>query len=62
MVLKPEQFTEQAQEVLNSSQDMVRRYQHTQWDVEHVLTALLELEQGIPGEHSVRTGHSKRSG
>jgi len=26
----------------------VRRYQHTQWDVEHVLTALLELEQGIP--------------
>ena len=27
---------------------MVRRYQHTQWDVEHVLTALLELEQGIP--------------
>jgi ATP-dependent Clp protease ATP-binding subunit ClpC len=48
MVLKPEQFTEQAQEVLNNSQDMVRRYQHTQWDVEHVLTALLELEQGIP--------------
>ncbi len=26
----------------------MRRYQHTQWDVEHVLTALLELEQGIP--------------
>ena len=48
MVLKPEQFTEQAQEVLNNSQDMVRRYQHSQWDVEHVLTALLELEQGIP--------------
>jgi ATP-dependent Clp protease ATP-binding subunit ClpC len=48
MVLKPEQFTEQAQEVLNNAQDMVRRYQHTQWDVEHVLTALLELEQGIP--------------
>ena len=48
MVLKPEQFTEQAQEVLNNSQDMVRRYQHTQWDVEHVLTSLLELEQGIP--------------
>ena len=48
MVLKPEQFTEQAQEVLNNSQEMVRRYRHTQWDVEHVLTALLELEQGIP--------------
>ena len=26
----------------------MRRYQHTQWDVEHVLTSLLELEQGIP--------------
>ena len=48
MVLKPERFTEQAQEVLNNSQEMVRRYRHTQWDVEHVLTALLELDQGIP--------------
>ena len=50
MVLKPEQFTEQAQEVLNNSQEMVRRYRHSQWDVEHVLTALLDLEQGIPEE------------
>ena len=50
MVLRPEQFTEQAQEVLHNSQELVRRYRHSQWDVEHVLLALLELEQGLPGD------------
>ena len=48
MALKPEQFTEQAQEVLHNSEEMVRRYKHSQWDVEHVLTALLDLEKGTP--------------
>ena len=50
MVLRPEQFTEQAQEVLHNSQELVRRYHHSQWDVEHVLLALLELDQGLPSE------------
>ena len=50
MVLRPEQFTEQAQEVLHNSQELVRRYRHNQWDVEHVLLALLELEQGLPND------------
>jgi ATP-dependent Clp protease ATP-binding subunit ClpC len=45
--LKPERFTEQAQEVLAASQELVRRYHHNQWDVEHVLLALLEQEKGI---------------
>ncbi|HZA23346.1 MAG TPA: Clp protease N-terminal domain-containing protein, partial [Dehalococcoidia bacterium] len=48
MVLRPEQFTEQAQEVLHRSQELVRHYQHTQWDVEHILLALISLEDGIP--------------
>ena len=48
MALKPEQFTEQAQEVLHNSEEMVRRYKHSQWDVEHVLTALLDMEKGTP--------------
>jgi len=48
MVLRPDQFTEQAQEVLQNSQELVRRYNHSQWDVEHILMALLELEQGLP--------------
>jgi ATP-dependent Clp protease ATP-binding subunit ClpC len=45
--LKPEGFTEQAQEVLAASQELVRRYRHNQWDVEHILLALLEQEKGI---------------
>jgi ATP-dependent Clp protease ATP-binding subunit ClpC len=50
MVLKPDDFTEQGQEVLGSSQEILRRYRHSQWDVEHVLLALLELEKGVPME------------
>ncbi len=48
MVLKPEKFTEQAQEVLAGSQEIVRRYAHSQWDGEHILMALLELDRGLP--------------
>ena len=44
MVFRPEQFTEQAQETLAKSQEIVRRYQHSQWDLEHILMALLEQE------------------
>jgi ATP-dependent Clp protease ATP-binding subunit ClpC len=48
--LKPERFTEQAQEVLAASQELVRRYRHNQWDVEHVLLALLEQEKGVTSD------------
>ncbi len=48
MVLKPEQFTEQAQAVLARSQEIVRRYRHSQWDSEHILMAILEHEEGVP--------------
>jgi ATP-dependent Clp protease ATP-binding subunit ClpC len=48
--LRPERFTEQAQEVLAASQELVRRYQHNQWDVEHVLLALLEQEKGVTSD------------
>ncbi len=53
MVLRPENFTEQAREVLRESQEMVRRYRHAQWDAEHILMALLQQEQGVP--HSILT-------
>ena len=46
MVLKPDDFTEQAQEILGKSQEVVRRYRHSQWDVEHVLMAILEQPEG----------------
>ena len=45
--MMPERFTEQAQEVLAASQELVRRYHHSQWDVEHILLALLEQEKGV---------------
>ena len=50
MVLKPEQFTEQAQQVIGESQAIVRRCRHSQWDSEHVLLALLEHSEGVPAE------------
>jgi ATP-dependent Clp protease ATP-binding subunit ClpC len=50
MVLRPDQFTEQAQEVLSRSQEIMRRYRHSQWDSEHFLMALLEQEKGVPSE------------
>ncbi len=40
-------FTEQAQEALAASQELVRRYRHSQWDVEHILLALLQQEKGL---------------
>jgi len=48
--VKPEKFTEQAQEVLAASQELVRQYHHNQWDVEHVLLALLQQEKGVAGD------------
>ena len=58
MVFRPEQFTEQAQEVLGRSQEIVRRYRHSQWDSEHVLMAILEQEKGVPAEILVELGVS----
>jgi len=48
--MRQERFTEQAQEALALSQELVRRYHHNQWDVEHVLLALLQQERGLVGE------------
>ncbi len=48
--MKQEKFTELAQEALAGSQELVRQYKHTQWDVEHVLLALLQQERGLVGD------------
>ena len=51
MVLRPDNFTEQAQDALRVSQEMAaRRYRHSQWDAEHILMALLEQDGGIAAE------------
>jgi len=48
--LRPERFTDQALEVLAVSQELARRYHHSQWDVEHIVLALLGQEEGITQE------------
>ena len=50
MMLRPDSFTEQAQEVLRQSQEIVRRYRHSQWDAEHILMALLGQDEGVPAD------------
>ena len=50
MVMKQDDFTEKAQEVIGRSQEIMRRYNHTQWDVEHILMALLEQDDSVPAE------------
>jgi len=47
--MRQERFTEQAQEALAGSQQLVGQYHHTQWDVEHVLLALLIQKKGLVG-------------
>jgi ATP-dependent Clp protease ATP-binding subunit ClpC len=48
--MRQERFTEQAQEALQTSQQMAIQYKHSQWDVEHILLALLVQQQGLVGE------------
>jgi len=48
--MRQERFTEQAQEALAASQELVRQYHHSQWDVEHILLALLQQGKGLIGE------------
>ncbi len=46
-MMRQDRFTEGAQEVLAASQELVRKERHSQWDVEHVLMAMLTYEKGI---------------
>lgn len=46
-MLKPDRFTEKAQEALATSQQEVQEMRHSQWDVEHVLYALLQPGDGL---------------
>ena len=48
MPLKAEDFTQRAQQAIQNSQDLVRRYRNSQWDVEHIYLALLGDNQDIP--------------
>jgi len=47
MVLKQEDFTEQAQAALGVSQQLVVQMRHSQWDAEHLLLGLLQIENSL---------------
>ncbi len=49
-MMRQDRFTEGAQEVLAASQELVRKSKQSQWDVEHVLLALLQYGKGITPE------------
>ena len=46
-MMRQDRFTEQAQALLQSSQRIVREQRHAQWDVEHVLLAIAQLDEGV---------------
>ena len=46
-MMRQDRFTEQALEVIQASQEMVRQYRHQQWDVEHVFLAALSHKDGL---------------
>ena len=50
-MMRQDRFTEQAQEVLAASQELVRQQRHSQWDVEHVLLALVDRKGGLAQEY-----------
>jgi ATP-dependent Clp protease ATP-binding subunit ClpC len=47
MVLKQDDFTEQAQQALSASQQLVVQMRHSQWDAEHLLAGLLQIDNSL---------------
>ncbi len=47
MVLKQDDFTEQAQQALSGSQQLVVQMRHSQWDAEHLLLGLLQVDDSL---------------
>ena len=62
MVMRPDRYTEQAQEVLRTSQALVNEMRHTQWDVEHLVLAMLEQEGGLAPEILEKLGTDTLTG
>jgi len=47
LVLRQDDFTEQAQAALSASQQLVVQMRHSQWDAEHLLAGLLQVENSL---------------
>ncbi|MGD0766394.1 MAG: ATP-dependent Clp protease ATP-binding subunit, partial [Dehalococcoidia bacterium] len=54
--MRQDRFTQQAQEVLAASQELVRQQRHSQWDVEHIFLALLQYPGGLAQQVFARIG------
>jgi ATP-dependent Clp protease ATP-binding subunit ClpC len=48
--MRQERFTEQAQEVMGASQQLVSRFRNSMWDVEHIFLALMEQQNGLAAD------------
>src|SRR5690606_901484 len=55
-MMRQDRFTEQAQQVLAQSQDIVRQQRNSQWGVPHVLAALIGLQGGLAQQVLQRLG------
>ncbi len=44
------QFTDAANQILDESQKIVNKFNHPQWDREHILIALLDQQQGVAAD------------
>ena len=60
-MMRQDRFTQQAQEVLAASQEMVRTQRHSQWDVEHVLLALLQHQDGLAAQDPRQHGRRRHA-
>jgi ATP-dependent Clp protease ATP-binding subunit ClpC len=59
-MMRQERFTEQAQQVLSRSQEIVREQRHSQWGVPHVLAALIGFKGGLAQQVLSRLGVDTR--
>ena len=57
-MMRQDRFTEQAQAVLQASQQIVRDQRHSQWDVEHVFLAIAQSSDGVAREVLTKLGVS----
>ena len=56
MVMRSDRYTEKAQEAMAASQALVNEMRHTQWDVEHLVLAMLEQKDGLAPEIMEKLG------
>lgn len=60
-MMREENFTEQAWEILAESQQVVAEFQSSQWDVEHIFLALLRHNGGVASDVLTKMGIETQS-